>query len=609
MAEDDRGIIEDKIINALIEGDLSGDGIVELQTNLKELGYFSANPFPNFGQITARSTLDFLNDHPEQAFLISADIAGQMHSAGLGVETQALIRSTAAQYMTTEQREAITQNMNTLLAQEETWDSNQIQQIQTNLSRLGYEFGPIDSRYDPQTSEAITSYIHDNPASFNTISTTSLRKIINSGQYEELREFAQAHPDIITDRIQNSLNEINGDYINGDWQDKIELQTMLSIGGYSSPNNIDGVIGGQARTAINNFAAAHPDATIPEPLPDPNYVDYTPPEPLKEASHYVGGTNGLGISNTAIERAWADITGDTPPIGNVTPSGRPLIILDLGHGVSISNNENDDIGAMSPHIDDLSEVAFIDAIADDLAQALYEQGYDVAFTRNPGELLRVKGQYADTLTSRPEFAHNLAEQIGATNVTFISMHANSATSTRADGSLVFVQQNNNGDSLSASSENLGQSIAGTYQLDSSEPTEFRQANYSVLRNFERDIPSTADHTMYSATLIEFGFLSNASDSRDLVRMMNDPERAVEQLVRGINMHIQFKDPDLDLQPRPDASGLNGTFTNAQNGDTPAPATARDPDVPLPNAPQSDEQQNIQQNDNPAERSDFGGLGR
>lgn len=575
MAGIDIDPIVEEIITALEQNELSGDQLVALQENLAQLNYFDANPYPNMGPKTAQSVIDFLNDHKELTYRVSDATFKQINAHGLSSQVTELIRESAA-YTPPEQLLPLYHQVNEIIGYTGTLQSEDIVQLKTNLTRIGLDCGDINGRMNSDTAASITQYLTHNPAAFEITSAKTLQTMIQNGQLDELQIFAQNNPDIVNDAIQKTLTEIDGYYESAPWQDIAALQTLLAVGGYGSGVNIDSNFGSQTRASINLFKEANPDAVIPEEkapeVQAPLFDLGDEPGPYTITTT---GTNGFGVQNIAIERAWAKITGDEVESNEqVRPSGRPLIIIDLGHGADLRGNDKIDQGAVSRF--GLSETDFVDQIVPELAKSLHEQGFDVAFTRNPGEQLRIEGDYSKTLTSRPDFAHNLAEELGATNVTFLSLHANAATSTRNNGAEIYVQQNQLGEPTSQVSADLAYSIAGTYSIDFDTPTIVEEANFSVLRNFEEDVPREHAAT-YSASLVEFGYLSNPSDSGDMITMMLDPEQAVLQLTQGIARHIQHKDPSLELggtdsdiqDPKQQDPTIYTPFTNASIGQAPA----------------------------------------
>lgn len=484
-----------RVIEALKSGDLSRAGIVSLQNDLKELGYFSASTYPNFGPRTASSVVEFIKENPE----ILADAHPDI-----------------------------------------------------------------------------------------------IRRLEGRGHVKALAQIGQDNMDAVHSGIENTLARMGDNLDNASWRDKRALQTLLTIGGYNSMDNIDGIIGGETRRALGRYKSGNPELRLTEQGAEQEQGQPAAPEekpaapssesnPLSSLLRRLQGappepsdSNGFGVSARAIEKAWGTQTGVSVPAGaDEAPSGRPLIVIDLGHGADLRGRGLIDPGAVSPH-NRLSEVAVVDPFSKELAQQLYEKGYDVAFTRNPGENLRVSGDYSKTLTSRAGFANALGSELGAPSVTFISLHCNSSTNSAMVGSQIYVR-GSRGEASSNQSAHLGDRLAEAYSLDKNTPTTIHYANFAVLRHFENGIPKGMDANKCSAALVEFGFLSNAQDSARLKSLMEKPQEAARQLASGIDRHVQIKDPETKLIARntPEvniaetvATGLKGAFQFALRQATP-----------------------------------------
>lgn len=549
MAAENLDPITQQVIDALQRDELSGDELIQLQENLAQLGHFSSNTFPSFGPKTGEAVISFLNDNSELTYLVNDSVTNRLNALGYRDEVSTLMFGSAS-HAPEEYLLPIYNQINSILSYSDRMQSADIRQLTTDISRLGIGSGDISSRMTSQVAQDITQYLSHNPAAFDIVSTRTLQTLIRNDQHSELKVFAEQNPEIVNRAIQETLEEIDGNYQTTPWQNMIRLQTLLAVGDYNDPSNIDGNIGSQTRGAIERYSENNPDAVIPEEkapeVQRPVFDLGGQPGPYTTT---VDGDNGYGVPNVAIERAWSDITDrDVNSNLPVVPSGRPLIVIDLGHGVDLIGNNRLDQGAVSRL--GLSETDFIDHIAHDLAKSLYEEGFDVAFTRNPDEQLRIDMDDGITsnrrldLRARPEFAHNLAEQLGATNVTFISLHANSAPTSINNGAEIYVQQNTVGEIYADASGDLATSIAGSYRIDYDTPTDVVPASFTVLRNFERDVPWQHRDT-FSASLVEFGYLSNPGDTLDLLSIMADPEQAVNDLTQGITRHIYNKDPSFD----------------------------------------------------------------
>lgn len=203
------------------------------------------------------------------------------------------------------------------------------------------------------------------------------------------------------------------------------------------------------------------------------------------------GENGFGVSNLAIEKAWGRITGEEIPAEynhdepvDVADNARPLIVIDMGHGSDIGANNIIDRGAVSKT--GLTEVDVVDPLSEAMAERLYAQGYQVAFTRNPGEQLRVEGEYDETLRVRPDFAHALADETGASSVIFVSMHANSFSQESANGTRIYIDVDE-ANITNQNSSNLAGSLAEAFSISSKDSSVKHVGDLSVIDRFENAV--------------------------------------------------------------------------------------------------------------------------
>ena len=332
------------------------------------------------------------------------------------------------------------------------------------------------------------------------------------------------------------------------------LQTLLSIGGYQ-PGGLDGIVGSRTLGAVNRFrtqdiAPDGPPARADQSSANRPAIPRTSGTVVSQGvTKLYDGENGYGVSNLAIEKAWSRITGEKIPepyddgryyyAGSAAPAdnARPLIVIDLGHGADIGYVTLDS-GAVSQT--GLSEVDVVDPVSLAMAERLYAQGYQVAFTRNPGEQLRVEGTHGQTLRVRPDFAHALADEIGANGVIFVSMHANSfKQDSRANGGRIYVDVDG-ARIANANSGELGRSLAKNFTIASKSSSVRHIGNLCVIDRFENKVTDAKS----AAVLVELGFLSNDKDLAALAHMRDHPEKAASQIVAGIEDHVKSTTPGL-----------------------------------------------------------------
>jgi len=308
-------------------------------------------------------------------------------------------------------------------------------------------------------------------------------------------------------RIADLIAKADGDPYALPEQDVSELQHLLAVRGDNPPHNIDGAMGGTTLSAIESFTAR---------------------------------TEGEELTTTS---RFAD-------------PDRPLIVIDLGHGAILDEGNPIDEGAVSPH-NNLSEMDVVDRLGPEIAEELEAQGYNVAFTRDPGEILRIQNDYGDTLESRAEFAHSLANITGAGNVTFLSLHFDSA-GPHADDPRIYIR-GSAGQGVSELDGDLAARLSDNYRLGDEETTQ-RLGNYSVLRQFDERTPDGAP--AHSGGLLELGFGSNAENAADLQRMYDNPDPDAREIATGLIEHIEHKHQlaGLDMparsmgQPAPEREG-------------------------------------------------------
>lgn len=260
-----------------------------------------------------------------------------------------------------------------------------------------------------------------------------------------------------------------------------------------------------------------------------------------------------------IEKAWHAIETGEPVVTPVALSSRPLIVLDLGHGAG------EDEGAVSKH-NKHSEVDVVDPVGRRMGEMLKGLGYDVVYTRNPGEAFRygysdsVGPEGLSSLEARAEFAHVYADMTGHEKVYFISLHADaSSPSVRGATMLAGSLGNRNGRvdfgraAIDPASKTLSHHLADHYQIG--DKSKVTTADASMLEHFEkRDLSSDR-----VATLVELGYLSNKEDAAKLAEMAENPDKAAAALVKGLVSFDQSQQPPA---PTPDVTrvaSLEPTF--------------------------------------------------
>lgn len=537
-----------------------------LQENLKQLGFDPGIVDGIMGKNTAGAVAEFLSEEQHQDFApqISEHIQNQIVQYGQGDIVTRIQLQTA---MATDDVQNNPSSQIDILLGQENLNNSEMTVLQDLLKEAGYSPGISDGYFGTNTACAIVKYLKDNPSSLLEVNTSHLQDMMEYGQSDALKELAENNQEILDTLIQTQLTKMGADADMSvlrrttDYDAVYKLQTLLSIGGYD-PGGLDGIIGNNTLGAVEKFKA---DATIAdEPQPEPDSIIQEPASPNAETestsppettsprtsgtiisqnvTKLYDGDNGYGVSNLAIEKAWSRITGDDIPaeyreneITEINENTRPLIVIDMGHGSDIGANNVIDNGAVSK--DGLTEVDVVDPLSAAMAKRLYAQGYQVAFTRNPGEQLRVEGAYNETLRVRPDFAHALSEEVGADSVLFISMHANSFSQESANGTRIYVDVDN-ASMTNENSGNLANSLTETFSISNRESSLKQTANLSVIDRFENGV----NDRVSAGVLVELGFLSNLKDAEALANIRDNPEETAAKIVDGIDGYVQSVRP-------------------------------------------------------------------
>lgn len=549
--------------------------VYDLQSNLRALDYAPGRSDGDFGSLTSKAVMRFYNDHPDLAADAGSQVRAYLSQNGHASELKALADKNPLQpqnnlSQTFEQSAQSTNTLDSLISNANPLNKAQIKSIQSDLNAQGIQVGIDDGILGPKTASGIVQHLTKNPALVDTMSTDLMRDLMRNGQSDALVAITKNSP-AIQARI-GDLIKANPDLATTtDHAMVSDLQTLLIAGGHGA-GGIDGVVGSQTIGAVDRYMAASGekiDLLRSEPKaagPIKGAADWLAP-----ASRPVLGDNGFGVANATIERAWANVSrtqvphgAEFTPVGLQNP-GRPLVVIDLGHGEDVKRNNKLDDGAVSAHVrgphmlSGLSETEVVDSLAKPLAARLQEQGYDVAFTRNPGEQFRLEGDKGQTLHKRPEFAHALAREMGASDVMFVSLHANSASNPSANGSDVYINGGNRV-ATSPDSQALAGKIAGSYHLTPEQSTDIHAADLGVLRHFEKGAPATGHH---AAVLLEVGFLSNPNDAKNLAAMTQNPDHHARQIADGIVAY----GAEAGLKPQPlmaSQSAYSAAFNMAHN---------------------------------------------
>ncbi|WP_435641755.1 N-acetylmuramoyl-L-alanine amidase [Micavibrio aeruginosavorus] len=573
--------------------------VYDLQTNLRALDYAPGKSDGDFGSLTSKAVMRFYNEHPELAASAGSQVRSYLSQNGHAVELKNLADQNAPQdkslsqtFEKSTQVPPSTNALDALIGGPKDLTKAQIKTIQNDLNAQGIQVGIDDGILGPKTAGGIVQHLAKNPSLVDTMSPDLMRDLMRNGQNDALVAITKNSP-ALQARIGEMIKANPDLATTTDHAMVSDLQTLLIAGGHGS-GGVDGVVGSQTINAVDHYMAASGekiDLVRSEPKaagPIKGAADWLAP-----ASQPVLGDNGFGVPNATIERAWSNVSrtkvphgAEFTPVGLQNP-GRPLVVIDLGHGEDVKRNNKLDDGAISahthgPHMQSgLSETEVVDSLAKPLAARLQAQGYDVAFTRNPGEQFRLEGDKGQTLHKRPEFAHTLAREMGASDVLFVSIHANSASNPSANGSDVYTNGGNRV-ATSPDSQALAGKIAGSYHLTPEQSTGIHAADLGVLRHFEKGAPAAGHH---AAVLLEVGFLSNPKDAKNLAAMAQNPDRHAQQIADGIaayGLEAGLKPKPLMASQSPNSAAFNMAHNNTANVDqenTPVPERA--PRMPSP----------------------------
>ncbi|MFP4097956.1 MAG: LysM peptidoglycan-binding domain-containing protein [Alphaproteobacteria bacterium] len=554
------------------EEPLTRGDVRTLQTSLEETGFSPQGIDGAMGQNTAGAMLGFLRTEAATDILplLSAQVHGIFEKFDPNDTITRIIRQSE---LPAGKLASLHEIVDHYLAQDDP-DGATAGNVAKALHELGHDISANtlqDPTFDrPQISQALMRHMQDNPDTLLSASTDTLRILMLDGQTGQLRALAQTLEGF-DERIEEHLESI-GSLHEASYQDVYALQTLLDIGGYR-PGGLDGVLGSQTHAGLNRFRLATGEIIKPQKGIDQFFANAAAVPTIgtmEKSFHnefYDSNTNGLGISQVAIERTFAKLIGGEPlekgtlPEDTARHNPRPLIVIDLGHGADIREREGIDDNIIDPGAtrEGLSEAHVVDPLGQEMAQQLREQGYQIAFTRNPGEQHRIEAARNETLEVRPKFATELAKEMDANGVLFISLHVNATNNKSIGGGIIFAD-GSNGRFSDQASENLAASIAANYSIRNQE-TDTRAADYRVLRTFE---PKTQG--LNASVLVETGFLSNPQDLAALKKIAQNPASAAAQIVSGIDNFVRQHVPQLNVaqtpapettDPSPDAPTTTG----------------------------------------------------
>jgi N-acetylmuramoyl-L-alanine amidase len=292
---------------------------------------------------------------------------------------------------------------------------------------------------------------------------------------------------------------------------------------------IDGIVGKLSRTAFKNHtpAGCQPKPSIAENTPSPTPLPPAPREIKQEYNTHAcrTGKNGdFGIPLHHIKAAQDAAMNGKVYKDFTPPPGKKVVVIDLGHNSKYYNKKHKcmmtDKGAHSKYTDQ-SETDFADPVAINLAEKYHQQGYVVAFTRNPYETIDM--HYETSLNYRARVAAGLGADV------FISVHANGVDDNTASYGAVYCYDGR----ATANDKNFANRVAQNMDIhNKGTPATVVERNFGVLRKFRELGKSDA-----CCLLIEPGFLTNKKDAEALKRISENPDRFNDGIVNATNDYV------------------------------------------------------------------------
>lgn len=211
----------------------------------------------------------------------------------------------------------------------------------------------------------------------------------------------------------------------------------------------------------------------------------------------------------------------------------PIVVLDRGHGHETPGSPYGyDTGAIR---DKVIEARVVDSIATPLKEKLDAQGIHVVETRgslSDGITMSDRYRFRDqdrALQWRAELSYELTKKYPDRAVIFLSLHANSALSTRPKGAEIFYYEGAGSYSTSA---DFARSLNMHYRIPSG--GRVMSEDFGVLR---------CQHAQTPAVLLELGYLSNPGDRAFLRGALHDEGKAgriADMIADGVSAYLDKK---------------------------------------------------------------------
>jgi len=254
-----------------------------------------------------------------------------------------------------------------------------------------------------------------------------------------------------------------------------------------------------------------------------------------------GELQAYNIPQSSIREAWAEtLKGITHAPVKANPFAKPLIVIDLGHG-SKDGAGHHDHGAVSKD-GTLTEAEIVSAVGSSLAKQLSDGGYQVAFTRNPGEVYLYEGDKGARLTKRAMYSVNLERELKAPYTVFVSLHVNSAAGDAGRGYEVCIPRAKEGKAFNENSKTLGDFMEkGMGRHHESVSRGVKEQSLGMFRTLSKHY-----HGADTAVLCELDFVNNKAGQERLESMKEQPYNIAAGLKWGIDQYVDNKSPDLAM---------------------------------------------------------------
>lgn len=224
---------------------LTGDYLVTLQENLKALGHFEGDTYPNFGPKTAQAIAGFFDKNKEATLDAAPWVVDGLKGRGLLDQfTEAFIDAPIDDpFGDSRQSDAMIKFIEQGAAALSTAECLSIQ-ISGGCKKQDGGFGP-------ETAEACVEYLKDNPDMIADLSGEAIASILDNGKFAHLKEFVQTN-ELALAAVQAKIEGLIGVENPSEYAVK-SLQGLMALTGHNPAHNIDGELGRITSKALAKF--------------------------------------------------------------------------------------------------------------------------------------------------------------------------------------------------------------------------------------------------------------------------------------------------------------------------------------------------------------------